>query len=90
MPPRATSTAARPIPCRSLDFAAYEDTNLNWRVRRGYGALMEAYGASLPLAFNCAVTLIDHTGKRLRIETFGKHRYRGQGDRYRADQSDCG
>jgi monoamine oxidase len=52
-----------------LDFAAYEDTNLNWRVRRGYGALMEAYGASLPLALNCAVTLIDHTGKRLRIET---------------------
>ena len=52
-----------------LDFDAYEDTNLNWRVRRGYGALMTAYGASLPLALNCAVTLIDHTGKRLRIET---------------------
>ncbi len=52
-----------------LDFDAYEDTNLNWRVRRGYGALMTAYGASLPLALNCAVTLIDHTSKRLRIET---------------------
>ncbi|MGA7072605.1 flavin monoamine oxidase family protein [Bradyrhizobium sp.] len=52
-----------------LDFEAYEDTNLNWRVRRGYGALMMAYGASLPLALNCAVTLIDHTSKRLRIET---------------------
>jgi monoamine oxidase len=52
-----------------LDFDAYEDTNLNWRVRRGYGALMAAYGASLPLAFNCAVTLIDHSAKRLRIET---------------------
>jgi monoamine oxidase len=52
-----------------LDFDAYEDTSLNWRVRRGYGALMTAYGASLPLALNCAVTLIDHTGKRLRIET---------------------
>jgi monoamine oxidase len=52
-----------------LDFDAYEDTNLNWRVRRGYGALMAAYGASLPLAFNCVVTLIDHSGKRLRIET---------------------
>jgi monoamine oxidase len=52
-----------------LDFEAYEDTNINWRVRRGYGALMEAYGASLPLAFNCVVTLIDHSGKRLRIET---------------------
>jgi monoamine oxidase len=52
-----------------LDFDAYEDTNLNWRVRRGYGALMAAYGASLPLAFNCVVTLIDHSAKRLRIET---------------------
>ena len=52
-----------------LDMEAYEDTNINWRVRRGYGALMAAYGASLPLAFNCAVTLIDHSAKRLRIET---------------------
>jgi monoamine oxidase len=52
-----------------LDFDAYEDTNLNWRVRRGYGALMAAYGAALPLAINCMVTLIDHSGKRVRIET---------------------
>jgi monoamine oxidase len=52
-----------------LDFDAYEDTNLNWRVRRGYGTLMAAYGASLPLAFNCVVSLIDHSAKRLRIET---------------------
>ncbi|HLZ01467.1 MAG TPA: NAD(P)/FAD-dependent oxidoreductase [Bradyrhizobium sp.] len=52
-----------------LDFDAYEDTNLNWRVRRGYGALMAAYGATLPLALNCVVRLIDHSGKRLRIET---------------------
>jgi monoamine oxidase len=52
-----------------LDFDAYEDTGINWRVRRGYGALMNAYGASLPIAFNCQVTLIDHSAKRLRIET---------------------
>jgi monoamine oxidase len=52
-----------------LDFDAYEDTNLNWRVRRGYGALMAAYGATLPVAFNCAVTLIDHSAKRVRLET---------------------
>jgi monoamine oxidase len=52
-----------------LDFDAYEDTELNWRVRRGYGALMEAYGARLPIAFDCVVTLIDHSAKRLRIET---------------------
>jgi monoamine oxidase len=52
-----------------LDFDAYEDTNVNWRVRRGYGALMAAYGATLPVAFDCDVTLIDHSGPRLRIET---------------------
>jgi monoamine oxidase len=52
-----------------LDLDAYEDTNVNWRLRRGYGALMAAYGARLPLALNCNVTLIDHSRPRLRIET---------------------
>jgi monoamine oxidase len=52
-----------------LDMDAYEDTDLNWRVRRGYGALVSAYGAACPLALNCAVTLIDHSAKRIRIET---------------------
>ena len=52
-----------------LDMDAYEDTNINWRVRRGYGALIAAYGASCPLALNCQVTLIDHSAKRVRIET---------------------
>src|ERR1700726_4245714 len=52
-----------------LDMDAYEDTEINWRVRRGYGALMAAYGALCPLALNCEVTLIDHSGKRVRLET---------------------
>jgi monoamine oxidase len=52
-----------------LDLAAYEDTGINWRVRRGYGALMAASGASCPLALNCEATLIDHSGKRVRVET---------------------
>src|SRR5258706_4813127 len=51
------------------DTNAYEDTEINWRVRRGYGALVAAYGALCPLAFNCNVTLIDHSGKRVRLET---------------------
>jgi monoamine oxidase len=51
------------------DMHAYEDTGINWRVRRGYGALMAAYGALCPLALNTQVTRIDHSGKRLRIET---------------------
>jgi monoamine oxidase len=51
------------------DMNAYEDTEINWRVRRGYGALMAAYGRSCPLALNTQVALIDHSGKRVRIET---------------------
>src|SRR5260221_2270411 len=43
------------------DMDAYEDTGINWRIRRGYGALMAAYGAPCPLALNTQVTLIDHT-----------------------------
>ena len=52
-----------------LDMDAYEDTEINWRVKRGYGALMAAYSASCPLALNTQVTLIDHSGTRVRIET---------------------
>ncbi len=51
------------------DMDAYEDTEINWRVRRGYGALMTAYGAPCPLALNTEVTLIDHSGPRVRVET---------------------
>jgi monoamine oxidase len=53
----------------TLDMDAYEDTEINWRVRRGYGALMTAYGGPCPLALNTQVTRIDHFGRRVRIET---------------------
>jgi monoamine oxidase len=53
----------------TLDWHAYEDSNTNWRIRRGYGALVAAYGASCPVALNCNVTLIDHLGPRIRLET---------------------
>jgi monoamine oxidase len=52
-----------------LDMDAYEDSEINWRVRRGYGALMAAYGAPCPVALNTPVSLIDHSGTRVRIET---------------------
>ncbi|MGJ4908829.1 flavin monoamine oxidase family protein [Bradyrhizobium sp. HKCCYLS2033] len=52
-----------------LDFEAYEDTELNWRIRRGYGALVAAYGAGLPIALNCDVTRIDHSDKPIRLTT---------------------
>ncbi|MGJ5177941.1 flavin monoamine oxidase family protein [Bradyrhizobium oligotrophicum] len=52
-----------------LDFEAYEDTELNWRVRRGYGALVAAFGAGLPIVLDCEVTLIDHNDRRIRLTT---------------------
>jgi monoamine oxidase len=51
------------------DMDAYEDTEVNWRVARGYGALIAAYGAPCPVALNTIVTLIDHSGTKVRIET---------------------
>jgi monoamine oxidase len=51
------------------DFCGYHDTEINWRVRRGYGALVSAYGAKLPVALNTVVSTIDHSGRRIRIET---------------------
>jgi monoamine oxidase len=51
------------------DSHAYEDTEINWRVPRGYGALIAAYGASCSIALNSAVSRIDHSGRTLRIET---------------------
>jgi monoamine oxidase len=47
----------------------YADTGVNWRVVEGYGAAIAAQAVGLPIQFDCPVTLIDHRGKRLAIET---------------------
>ncbi len=51
------------------DTEAYHDTGINWRVRRGYGALISAYGRPCPIALSTQVWRIDHSGPRIRIET---------------------
>jgi monoamine oxidase len=51
------------------DFDRYEDSGVNYRVFKGYGALIADYGADLPQQLDCPVTAINHGGKRLRIET---------------------
>ena len=51
------------------DFENYADTSVNWRVVEGYGAAIARYGSDLPVTFNSAVRRIDHSGKRLKIET---------------------
>jgi len=51
------------------EYARYHDSGVNKRVRRGYGALIEACAAGLDVRLNCPVTLIDHAGARLRVVT---------------------
>lgn len=52
-----------------LDFAAYEDTEVNYRVPQGYGALVEHLAQDLPIRHGVAVRRIDHAARPLRIET---------------------
>jgi monoamine oxidase len=51
------------------DLAAYEDTGENWRVVEGYGTTIAAHAADLSVALECPVRAIDHSGRRLAIET---------------------
>lgn len=49
------------------DYAAYQPTEDNWRVRIGYGGLMGAFAAGLPVVLECAVSTIDRRGSILRL-----------------------
>jgi monoamine oxidase len=51
------------------DIGRYTDTGVNWRVVEGYGTLIAAYGARLPVAFDAPVSAIDHSGSRVKVET---------------------
>jgi monoamine oxidase len=51
------------------DFSRYEDTGVNFRVVEGYGATIVDHAHGLPVKLGCAVRAIDHSGKRIRIET---------------------
>jgi monoamine oxidase len=53
----------------ALDFANYADTDINWRVLEGYGTAIAAHGKGLNALLDCPVLQIDHSGRRLKIET---------------------
>lgn len=53
----------------AIDFERYSDSEINWRMIDGYGALIASHGDGLPVAFDSEVKRIDHRGRRLRIET---------------------
>lgn len=62
-------SGAEPDRISAVDLEAYGDTGENWRVAGGYGAAITAHGAPLPTIFGAAVTRIDHSGRRIRVES---------------------
>jgi len=51
------------------DYDNYADNEVNWRVVEGYGATIAKHGEGVPVALNCPVRRIDHSGKRVKVET---------------------
>lgn len=51
------------------DYQNYQDTDVNWRIKEGYGALIAAYGSGLPAALRTRVLCINHEGPRLTLVT---------------------
>ncbi len=54
-----------------FDGENYDDSEIDWRLAEGYGALIARLGAGLPIGLNAPVERIDHSGKRLEIVTPG-------------------
>ena len=42
---------------------------MNWRVAEGYGRVIAAHGAGLPVELACQAERIDRRGKDVRVET---------------------
>ena len=51
------------------DLENYDDTQENWRVVEGYGTTVAAHAANAPVKLNCPVRAIDHSGKRVAVDT---------------------
>lgn len=51
------------------DFDNYHDSELNYRIVEGYGALVARLGAEIPITFDCPATRIDHSGVDIIVET---------------------
>jgi monoamine oxidase len=51
------------------DYDRYHSTDINWRVREGYGALVTKFGAGLPVRLGTPVRRIDWGGRTVALET---------------------
>lgn len=52
-----------------FDGADYRDTDENWPVKHGYGALVARWGADVPVALNTGVARIDWGGREVVLDT---------------------
>ncbi|MDB5455627.1 MAG: amine oxidase, partial [Caulobacter sp.] len=52
-----------------LDYAAYDDNGVNWRVAEGYGTAVATQADPARLWLDCPVSVVRHDGPRLRLET---------------------
>ncbi|CAN7291618.1 flavin monoamine oxidase family protein [Caulobacter sp. LjRoot300] len=54
----------------AMDYAAYDDSEVNWRVAEGYGAAIAGLApAGVRIVGDCPVSLLRHDGPRLALET---------------------
>ena len=53
----------------TADFAASEDSDVNWAVREGLGAVVASAAAGLDVVLDCPVTAIDWSAAPLRVAT---------------------
>jgi monoamine oxidase len=47
----------------------YRDTDENWPIREGFGALIARFGADVPVTLNCAVERVDWSGRAVELQT---------------------
>jgi monoamine oxidase len=63
------ATSNDPDQISATDLAAYNDTDENWPVREGYGALVAQWGAGIPVTLNAAAERIRWGSDGVLVET---------------------
>jgi monoamine oxidase len=52
-----------------LDYAAYDDSGVNWRVSEGYGTAIASFAGLERMVTGCPVTMVRHDGPELVLDT---------------------
>ena len=65
----SVATAADSDQVAVEDLAFYNDTDENWPLKEGYGALIARFGADMPVTLNCAVERIGWGGREIMLHT---------------------